>query len=386
MSRVRSVLLLVVAAVLLVPAVASAQEAPPADDGLQMTTPFPRVAVEAGAQARFNLDITAPEPVEVSLTADGVPDGWSATFRGGGLSVDGVTAGPEAPNVVFDVSVPADAAEGAYDLSVIAEAANDRVVLPLRIRVSALAGGEVTLTPDFPGKRAPAGQSVTFEVELRNDTPADLRFEFSADGPGGWEVSAQPRLEAQASTIQVDSGTTATIEVEAQSPIRAEAGVYPVDLTVTAPGTQVETELLVEVIGSYSLDLTTIDERLNAEVVVGESTDLAFVLTNTGTAPHPEINLSARPPSGWEVTWEEQTIPALAPGEAVTLTATITPSEEAIAGDYVITFLADSEPVREQVDIRTTVNPSPLWGFVGIGLIALTLAGLAYVFRRFGRR
>ncbi len=121
-------------------------------------------------------------------------------------------------------------------------------------------------------------------------------------------------------------------------------------------------------------------------MVVGESTELSFVLTNTGTAPHPEISLSARPPSGWEITWDEQVIPSLEPGASVTAVATITPSDEAIAGDYVITFLADSEPVREQVEIRTTVNPSPLWGFVGIGLIALTLAGLAYVFRRFGRR
>jgi uncharacterized membrane protein len=38
------------------------------------------------------------------------------------------------------------------------------------------------------------------------------------------------------------------------------------------------------------------------------------------------------------------------------------------------------------MEVRTTVNPSAVWGIVGIAVIALTLAGLAWVFRRFGRR
>jgi uncharacterized membrane protein len=66
--------------------------------------------------------------------------------------------------------------------------------------------------------------------------------------------------------------------------------------------------------------------------------------------------------------------------------ATVTPSDQAIAGDYVITFSATSESASSEVDIRTTVNPSALWGFIGIALIAATLGGLAWVFRRFGRR
>ena len=58
-----------------------------------------------------------------------------------------------------------------------------------------------------------------------------------------------------------------------------------------------------------------------------------------------------------------------------------------MAGDYVITFTATQEEVDPaEMEIRTTVNPSAVWGFVGIAVIALTLAGLAWVFRRFGRR
>ncbi len=366
---------------------AGAQEVPtPAPGGLTMTTPYPRVAVEAGDQASFDLTITAPEPVGVTLEASGLPDGWTATFRGGGFEVDGVTASPTAPNVSFDVTVPLDAAEGTYDVTVEAGSAGATAELDLQVRVSALAGGEVTLTPDFVGLRTPAGESVTFDVELRNDTPTDLQFELDSSGPAGWDVTAEPASEPQAASIQVEAGGTTNINVEATSPPRAEAGQYTISVRATAADTDVSAEMIVEVVGSFSLDLTTLDQRLSAEVSADGSSEIQLVVTNTGTAPMQGIEMSATPPSGWEVTFVEPFIAEIGAGQSVTSIATITPSDQAIAGDYLITFSATSELARSEVDIRTTVNPSAVWGFVGIALIALTLAGLAWVFRRFGRR
>jgi len=363
---------------------ALAQEVPP--DQLSVSAPYPRVAVEAGDQASFDLTITAPEPTEVALAATGLPDGWLGTFRGGGFEVDGVTAGPTAPEVSFDVTVPVDATEGTYDLEVTATGGGGSTELALQVRVSAQAGGEVTLTPDFPGLRTPAGEAATFSVELRNDTPSDLQFELDSAGPAGWEVTAQPSTEAQASTIQVDSGSTATINVSATSPVRAESGQYRISVQATAPEVDVSAEMIVEIVGSFSLDLTTVDQRLSTDVSADGSSDLELVVTNTGTAPIQGIEMSSTPPSGWDVTFAEPGIAELGAGQSVNVLATITPSDQAIAGDYVIAFSAVSEQARSEVDIRTTVNPSALWGFVGIGLIALTLAGLALVFRRFGRR
>ncbi|MGH3650717.1 MAG: NEW3 domain-containing protein [Acidimicrobiia bacterium] len=353
---------------------------------LSVTAPYPRVAVEAGDQASFDLSITAPEPTEVALAATGLPDGWDGAFRGGGFEVDGVTAAPTAPEVSFDVTVPVDAMEGTYDLAVTATGGGASTELALQVRVSAQAGGEVTLTPDFPGLRTPAGEAATFSVELRNDTPTDLQFELDSAGPAGWEVTAQPSTESQASTIQVDSGSTATINVAATSPARAEAGQYSISVQATSPETEVSAEMIVEIVGSFSLELTTVDQRLSTEVSADGSSELELVVTNTGTAPIQGIEMSSTPPSGWDVSFAQPGIAELGAGQSVSVVATITPSDQAIAGDYVITFSAVSEQARSEVDIRTTVNPSALWGFVGIGLIALTLAGLAWVFRRFGRR
>lgn len=369
-------------------AVAQTEEEPaPPPESLSLTTPFPAVAVEPGDQVTFDLTIASPEQAEVELSASGVPDGWNGAFRGGGFQLDSVLADPAAPaEVEFSVSVPADATEDTVEMTVTADAGNQSVDLPLRVRVSAAAGGEVTMSPDFPGLRAPAGETASFDVTIRNDTPADLQFELDASGPAGWQVSARPSTEAQASTLAVDAGSSATINVEATSPARAEADQYPINVLARAGSTEVSTELIVEVVGSFSMSLSTTDERLNADVSVGSSSDLGLVVSNTGTAPLTGLSLSATPPSGWDVSFDRSTLEQVPPGESTVVTATITPSENAVAGDYVITFSASGEEVDDQIEVRTTVTPSAIWGLLGVGLIALTLAALAWVFRRFGRR
>jgi uncharacterized membrane protein len=86
------------------------------------------------------------------------------------------------------------------------------------------------------------------------------------------------------------------------------------------------------------------------------------------------------------VTFDTENITTVPAGDFAQVTATITPSTEAIAGDYSITFRANTDEADASMDVRSTVSPSAFGGLVGIGLILLTLAALAWVFRRFGRR
>lgn len=388
MRMTRTLVSLLAAALMLASLPALAQEETPTTevDSLGMSTPYPRVAVEAGDQASFDITLVAPEPTPMTLEVTGLPDGWTGVFRGGGFEIDGVTAGPQAPELSLDVGVPVDAAEGTYDIGVSASGGGASLDLTLQIRVSAQAGGEVTLTPDFPGLRVPTGETASFSVELRNDTPSDLEFELSSSGPAGWEVTAEPATEPQATTMQVEAGSTAQITVSATAPPGVESGQYPISVQASSPDNEVQADMIVEIVGSFSLELGTPDQRLSTEVSADGSSDIVLVVTNTGTAPISNVELSATAPSNWEVSFAEQVIAQLAAGESATVTATVTPSDQAVAGDYVITFRADSDEANSTVDIRTTVNPSAIWGFVGVALIVLVLVGLAWVFRRFGRR
>ena len=65
----------------------------------------------------------------------------------------------------------------------------------------------------------------------------------------------------------------------------------------------------------------------------------------------------------------------------------ITPYEEALVGDYSIEVQAAGQKgSKDSVEFRVTVKASPIWGWAGIFIIALMIAGLILTFKFFGRR
>jgi uncharacterized membrane protein len=355
--------------------------------GLTLSTPYPGLTVEPGDTAGFDLSLSADAVGSVGLAVEGVPDGWTATFRGGGFVVNQVTAGPDlAPELRLDVIVPTGTADGDYPLTVTASGGGTSATLPVTVSVQGGAGGSVALTPEFPGLRGPASETFTFNLDVRNDTPSEVTLELEAEGPIGWTVEARPQAASQASTITVESGSTGRVTVSATPPSTVEAGLYDLRVTARGGGVDAETTLQVQITGSFSMELTTPDQRLNADVTAGSSSQFPLVVLNTGSGDLANVALTATAPSGWEVTFDSETITTIPAGDFAQVTATITPSTEAIAGDYSISFRANSDEANASMDVRSTVSPSAFGGLVGMGLIVLTIAALAWVFRRFGRR
>ena len=360
-----------------------------ADDGLEVTTPYPAVAVAPGTKVSFDLTVDSTRSANVSLELSGVPEGWSASLLGGGFVVDGVavTSG-KAAEVRLDVDVPADAAAATSTLRVTARGGGAQDVLPIAIRVNAEAAGDITLTTSTPTLTGASDATFTFDLQLKNDTAQDVTVSATASGQEGWDVEATLTGETQAASTIVEAGATQNIGVTAKAPSDIAAGTYPIMVEAHAGERTIPAELGIEVTGSYSMSLSTPNDVLSASGSAGSPTTQAFEITNTGTAPLTAVKLTGDPPTNWEVTTAPETIESIAPGATETITATITPSGEAVAGDYVITFDGASaeEGAEASSQIRFTVETSPLWALVGLGLIALIVAGLFYVFRTYGRR
>ena len=90
--------------------------------------------------------------------------------------------------------------------------------------------------------------------------------------------------------------------------------------------------------------------------------------------------------TNWKVEFEPKTIASLAPNEKKEVQVVVTPSDKAIAGDYVASFRAGGRGESASADFRITVTTSTLWGIVGIGIIAIALLVLLGAVMRFGRR
>ena len=357
-----------------------------AADAIQLTTPYPAVAVAPGAKVTFTLSVKTTTASRVNLALGTVPATWTATLRGGGFVVDGVqTNGTDAATVTLDVAVPADATAGAQRITVTASSGALSTPLDLDIRVTPSAAGTVTLTTDFPQLKGASTTNFSFTLTLANDTPDDLTFGAVAGGPAGWTVTAQVTSQAQAASTVVKAGSSTSIAVTAKAPDDATAGTYPITVDATSGDKTAHADLAIEITGSYKLTLSTPDGRLNANASAGGTTDLGVVVSNAGTADVENVALSAAPPGGWTITFDPTTITVPANG-SVNATAHLKPSADAIAGDYVATIRATSTAASATADIRVTIETSLLWGAVGVALIALVIIGLWWTFHRYGRR
>ena len=363
--------------------------APPsaAAGGVTVTTPFPAIVAEPGSTASFKLAIDVSSARQVSLEAQDVPAGWTARFRGGGLVIDGAYVTPgETPDVTLDVEIPEGTTPGSTDLRVVATGGGGVDTLPLTIRVADAAAGDVTLTSDFPELQAASGSTFTFNVTLHNDTAADTTFTMQAAGPPGWTVQAKPQSQAQATTLTVNAGATGDITVTADPSVDAEASSYPITLTTSGGGKDATIDLVATITGTYTLTLSTPDQVLSTTANAGSAKDFALSLANTGSAPVTGVAFSSSTPTGWTVEFAPADAASVDPGTPVPVTATITPSADAIAGDYELTISAKGTEASDDVTIRVRVETPQLWWIVGVVLIVLVFAGLYWVFRTYGRR
>lgn len=364
--------------------------APPvrAQEGLDVTTAYPAVTVDPGATATFPLTIETAVPERVDLSVTSVPDGWEATLRGGGSTIEAVytSSGDEPPEATVQVEVPEDAAADAYQVLVEARTATVSHQLTLDLRVAEVEVGAVAMTAQFPSLRGPADAAFRFDVELENGTNQEVTFTLETQAPPGWTVDARPTGEEQAATTIVEAGGTARIEVTADPPDTAAAQQYPILVRAVGGPQPAQSELMIEITGSRAMALATGDGRLNARVTVGGTAPVALRVTNEGTAPLANVSLSGTPPQGWEIEFTPPTIAELPAGASQDVTATLTAAGDAIAGDYAVSVRATSEDTTDSIELRTTVEASPVGGFIGLGLLALVALGLFLVFRRYGRR
>ena len=352
-----------------------------------LTTPYPAIEVAPGAKVNLNVSVETAAAGRVDLSLSDVPTDWTATLRGGGFLVTGVQSdGTKATEVTLEVTVPATAASGAQRITLHATSDGSNATLPIDIKVTPNAAGEVTLTTSVPAVKGASDASFSFSLTLNNDTPDDLTFGVVAGGPPGWTVDAKMSSEAQAASAIVKAGSTTSITVTAKAPEGAPADTYPITVDATSGDKTAHADLSVEITGSYKLTLTTPDGRLSANASAGSVTDLSLLLQNSGTAAIPDVKLAATAPTGWTVTFEPDTVTVPVGADGVQVTAHLTPSGNAIAGDYVTTFKATADVASANAEMRVTIETSLLWGIVGVGLIVLVLAGLWWTFRRYGRR
>ena len=363
-----------------------------AANGLEMSTAYPGMTVNAGDDLSFSLDFdnTTGAGQVVSLSVTSLPDGWEGYFTGGSSEISQVyvRSGENEGLADFELTVPEDAADGTYTIGLRAVgeggASDD---LALQMNVTSQSIGESTFEVTYPEQEGSATTTYSFDATIVNNGATEQAYTFSSNLPDGWNISFQPSGDTtQVASLTVGARSSQGVTITVDPADTAEAGTYDISCAAVSANDTLSAELSVIVTGAYSLDLTTPSGLLSGDVEAGKTTTLTLNLVNTGNTDIQQVNLTSTVPDGWTVEFSQPTVEVLEAGATVEVTADVTAGEDALAGDYVVTLSAECSETSDSAEFRMAVQTSTIWGVVGVVLIIVVAGGLALVFHKYGRR
>jgi uncharacterized membrane protein len=247
----------------------------------------------------------------------------------------------------------------------------------------------IKLDVTYPEIKAKAGAVFSFAADLTYEGDEEQTFDLIATGPEGWYVAIAPSYqESEISAVKMVPGKKESLKITAAPLIKQDPGEYDITITVKNEDLKLEEQTTFKAIitSTYDFTFTSKTGMLNTKATSGKNNPFIIVLTSTGSADIENIALKADAPEKWIVKFEPEKIETFKSEETKEIKVTITPPDKTIAGDYMLTFSANSENSSKTIDVRVTVETPSIWGWVGIGIIVIVVIGVAIIFARLGRR
>jgi len=379
-----------------------AEAAPPSKESFNLILPFKDLTVGQGQEATMDAEVVnrTKDPVEITLTIEGVPARWDANFNSRYPSFPVrsvmVQGGDQNSNksttLEFKVKIPENTKPGTYPIKVTAKDTKGTTqyaeTINYRVSSKKIETGGIKLSSQYPVLSTGSGQTVKFTVDLKNETNKPLTTSVVAQPPQGWTVRFKPQFgDQQISSIQLKENGSETLSVEIDTPATAEAKEYPVTIQARAGAFEASTNMKVSLKGTQDLKMGSLAGTLNTSITAGNKTPIDFVVGNAGTAPIRNLGFVTKKPNDkWTVEFKPDKIDALGPGEVRQIKMEILAPDRTIAGDYLLNLTANSAEANKSVEFRVTVSTPTIWGWIGFGIVGLVVLGLAIVFIRLGRR
>jgi len=367
---------------------AHAQRDPSGVKGLFLLTDYPSQTVRTGEVTTIRVKVTnaglLPQPLALAL--NGIPAGWKIDLLGGGQPVGAVMVGVNQDvTVQLRIELPMNTPPGTQTIVLTAKGQmGQQASLPLTLTVGTETPARLSLKSRPPSLRGTPRSAFEYTLTVGNDSGKDLTVALAAQGPAKFQSSfTEGSGTNEISAIEIEAGQTKDIMLKVTPPRDMKAGDYPVLVRVAAEGATADTRVTLQVSGQGRLALSTSDGRLSGEAEAGKASTYALVLSNDGTAPLDEVELSGSVPAGWKIEFDPMSIVSIAPSDKKEVRVVVTPADKATAGDYMASFRAAARGEQAAADFRVTVTTSTLWGTVGIGIIAVALLVLLGAVTRF---
>jgi uncharacterized membrane protein len=385
-----SLLALVSTAFCLAVAPALAADAPKDVKGIFLLTDYPAMSVRPGATSTIALRLQnyGLSPDRFTLSVTDVPKGWSAILLGGGQPIAAAMPATDASvSLQLRLDVPVNVAMGTQTLTVKAEGQGTTVTLPIAVTLAKELPAKLTVESPLPALRGTPKSTFDYQLTIKNDSGRNLTVTFAADAPKNFETSfTESYGSQQISSIPIEAGQSKDVKLHVRPPSTVDAKNYPMGVTVSAEDASAKTKLSLEIVGQPQLTLAGRDGLVSAKAEAGKQSVVPIVVTNIGTAPADNVELTAVAPSGWKITFEPKTIPRIEPGKDAEVQAQITPTATSLAGDYIANMRATAGGEAAQTQFRVSVTTSTTWAMAGAGIIGVAVLFMVAAVARFGRR
>ena len=380
------------------PALVLAAEADKKDNrperGIAIYTDYSGVAVPRGETVQMDMTVEnkgrTDENIDVKITS--VAKGWKAALKGARFQVTGVyVPNGKTKTLALTLEPEKGIGTGKYAFQFEAKTADGKFTSNYTLTVDAqerkIGADNIQVTAAYPVLRGQTDSKFEFSLEVMNKGDMERTFNLAAAGPEKWEINFKPAYEQkQISSIRVKEGQSQTVAVEVTPAQNAASGEYPILVRISSGDSRTEVKLTVNLTGTYRLDTGTPNGVLSLEAMAGKPVTFSLFVKNNGSAVNRNITFSSFKPENWETTFKPEKIESLAPGEMKQVEVTIKPGAQSLVGDYSVGIMTTGEKSDKTLEMRVTVKASSAWGWIGIGLIILVIAGLSFLFVRMGRR
>ena len=362
--------------------------------GIALYSDYSGIAVARGETVQVDLKLEnkgrSDENVAVRIAA--VAKGWKATLKSGRFHVTGVYV-PEGKSQALSLTLEPDntIGPGKYEFQFEAKTRDGKLTsghaLTVEVQERKVGADNIQATVAYPVLRGQTDSKFEFSIEVLNKSESERAYNLAATGPDKWEINFKPAYEQkQISSIRVKEGQSQAVNVEVTPAPNTPSGEYPILVRISSGESRTEVKLTVNLTGTYRLDAGTPNGILSLEAMAGKPVTFSLFVRNNGSAENRNVSFSSFKPENWETKFTPEKIETLAPGEMKQVEVEIKPGPQSLVGDYSVGIMVNGERSDKTVEMRVTVKASSAWGWIGIGIILLVIAGLSFLFVKMGRR
>ncbi len=329
-----------------------------------------------------------------------VPGGWSAGFYENNEQITALNFPEDEEEdereITLRVKSPRSVPDGVYSIWVrFVPDEGDVILQEYAVRIDNNADINLDLYSDIPGLQTSPADPVDFIVTISNNYKHRVTIDLDViERPENWSVqlleteNEKYRIKKQS----IEENSEQDFIVRVNPPSNAKNGMYKIIVTATPETSNQSISQVLEVSINEDLEkseaMEIVPKTLDIMLNPGSETDVSITLKNTGIQTLENVELQLQEDSG--ISTEIRTFGAIEEfeaGESVEIPVEISVRADSSSGPKEIMMRATSDTISSE-DGRIVVNVerSESSGYIGIALIVGSLAVLAIIIYKFGRR